>query len=226
MLFDKADGKTDHKDENREENFPDPLQGRVFPCNREDCNRISYMERGADPGAGIKGINKAHKSCQYILAGENIRSEILSVRINNIAEHSNSLGAHDKDLQPFEVLHISQQGIDQRAEYKEKPSAIEKQKIFIKRDQIIQTAVDGMALFYRDKVFCQEIKNKVYDPSSQQFQMGKARFIQSAERKAGVINQFFLHGDRPREGYFLDSLFLQYSDKAQQYAPEGLWPEM
>ena len=96
MLFDNADGKADHKDKNRKKDLPDQLQRAVFPGNGENCNGISHVQGRADACTGVKGIDKAHQSCQYILAGKNLRSEILSVRINNITEHSNSLGAHNE----------------------------------------------------------------------------------------------------------------------------------
>lgn len=166
MLFDKADGKADHKDKNRKKDLPDQLQRAVFPGNGENCNGVSHVQGGADACTGVKGIDKAHQSCQYILAGKNLWPEILSVWIHNVAEHGNSLCTHDKNLQFFEVLHVGQQCIEQGADHKEKPSAVEKQKIFIKRDQIIQVAVNGVALLDRDKILCQKIKDKIYNPSS------------------------------------------------------------
>ena len=84
-----------------------------------------------------------------------------------------------------------------------KPSDIKDHKEFVKRNYIVQKAVNNMAAFRRDQIFGYEIQGKVDKPTAKQLYMRKTRLIKTTQGKAAVINTLFLQESIPPFSYYI-----------------------
>ena len=175
------------------------------------------MQGRADAGAGVKGIDKGHQRRQDVVALKHLGPQILPTGIQHIAGHGDHLGDDDIGLNSFKVLHIEEQRIGQRTEHQQIPADVKNHKKFVKGNQIVECAVNGMAALGRDQVLGDEVHHEVEYPAQQKLHMGKARFVQPAQGKPAVINRFFLHARLPREEYFSGKSALRHWDRAPRY---------
>ena len=149
----------------------------VLQGHREDAHGIGHMQRGTDPGVGVKGIDESHQRGQDVLAREDLGPQILTAGPDDVAEHGNGLGDHDEGLQFFERRHIIEEGVGQRTEAEQIPAHIEEHEELIEGDQIVKRTVDRGAARGGDQILREEVQSKIGDPAAQQLCVGKARVV-------------------------------------------------
>lgn len=71
VLLDKADRHTHHQHEQRQRCLEPSAQILVLQCDRENPQRVGHMQRRADPGWGVKGIDDAQHPGKDVLPWEN-----------------------------------------------------------------------------------------------------------------------------------------------------------
>ena len=103
--------------------------------------------RREDIGAGVNGIEQAHRPAQQIVPGEFRRAQILAAGIQQKNGGGHGHCQAQELTVAFEGIHIVQKRVQVDAHDEEIPAHIEDQKDFVKRDFIVQNAVhDVVAL--------------------------------------------------------------------------------
>lgn len=146
------------------------------------------MEGGTHAGVGIHGVDKPKQLCEYIVIDEALRAQVLPVGIYDIDDHSDNLCNDDVFLQVLKVFRVVEHEIQKGDHDQCVPEYIGNQKVFAKRNQIIQWTVDYMAALGRNQIFGQEIGNKITYPSEQPLQMGKTGIVELGKTKFPIIN--------------------------------------
>ena len=95
------------------------------------------MERRADPGVGIEGVNQAQHPGEEILPGEDLRPQVLAAGEEDVAGHGNHLGDEDVKVQLPEPLHVIEEIVQKTSEHQHVPAHIENQEKLIKWDDIV-----------------------------------------------------------------------------------------
>ena len=163
------------------------------------------MQGRAHPGAGVHGVDKGHEPGEDIVPGEGLGPQVLAVGQENVDGHGDGLGNDNVGLHTFEASHIIEQEVHHGHNNQHIPGHIEDQKELIERNEIVKPAVDGVAPLRRDKVFRQEVQQKIAYPPQEQQQMGVFRGADIAQPELPVINHRFFHdGDSPRRECFWD----------------------
>ena len=227
MLLHEAYRQADHQHDKAEQGLPAGSEIAVLQGHGENPQRVAHVQRRADSGAGVKGVNKRHQRREHVFPLEDFRPHILAARVEHVTGHGDDLGDDDEDLQFPETRHIIEEGIGQRPEDEGVPAHIEDQEELIERDHVVQRAVDHVAGLPRDQVLRNKIHDEIKDPAAQQLHMRKARLVQPAQGEAAVINRFFLllvHCDIPREECFFRSAGRRCSGKGSPYARGAIRP--
>ena len=132
--------------------------GRFFFCpDRGDTQRVRHMQRRADTGIGIEGIQKADTAGQKIVIGKHFGAQILPCGVKDIAKHCQNLSNHDIGLQPLEAIHMVKQKISKGKNDQHIPKGIRNEEPFAKWDPIIQPNMDRMTVFRRDQILRKKV---------------------------------------------------------------------
>jgi len=145
------------------------------------------MQGRANTGVGIKAVKQSDTSGKKIISREYLWPEILSAGKKDVDGHGNHLSNDDIGLQTLEAVYIVQQKVSEGENNERIPKNIRYQKPLTEWYHIIQPHVHRCAVFSRDQIFCEEVQNKVTDPTEKQLQMGESRLMDPGEPEFSVV---------------------------------------
>ncbi len=104
-------------------------------------DRIVYMDAGEYIGAGVRLIEPGHKSCKNVLICIKHRSKIRSVWIDGADDEAQCHTGEEEGTKLIVVFLIHKKKIQYSHGNVQKPKEIGDDKVFIKRNQVIQTCM-------------------------------------------------------------------------------------
>ena len=149
------------------------------------------MNRRADIGVGVDGVEKTHHFSEYVFPFKDRRAELLAVWEYRVY-HQRGCVCYDDVLHHFfKVFHIIYKGVDVHSDEEYIPEKVRDYKPFVEWDYIVYAAVNRI-IIRRDYKSLKGIeKYAVYRPENKQFKMLVFDGVQLAQFEFAVINARF-----------------------------------
>ena len=179
MLLQKDRGHTDQNGCDGKDDppaFPGKCGG--VPCCRAYRKRSHHMNGRTYIGIGIKFIKSCHEPGQQIIPLEYSRTQILTVREQQVDHNGGGICNRREKHQPPEGFFVIEQRIQVHPHKVYKPEHIRDYKPFAERNPVVQRVIHHIIGINRIKPFRIPEQDSVNRPEDQPFQVGKRGSIQ------------------------------------------------
>ena len=188
MLLEKYGGQADQHGDTRKHR---PPQGRAEPAAVPAGGQTGHgpddMDRGADVGIGVKGVEPGHKPGQHIVPGEVLRPQLLAGGEEKVEDHGDRIGQDDKPHHLPEAVHLAEEGVGLHPDQEDEPEQIGQDEPLTEGDQIVQEYMDRR-IDVGDAHPLHKGKEQAEErPEEEQLDMGILRRVQVPKPEPPVI---------------------------------------